>query len=64
MAIGIDFASSSFWSEEKRLYDYARQGIKRDTGEQIEFANRLIQDYRLIYAEDPVHEAILKVWQF
>jgi enolase len=56
MAIGIDFASSSFWNEEMQLYDYARQGIKRDTGEQIEFANRLIHDYKLIYAEDPVHE--------
>jgi enolase len=56
MAIGIDFASSSFWSEEEQLYDYARQGVKRDTGEQIEFANRLIQDYKLIYAEDPVYE--------
>ena len=56
MAIGIDFASSSFWNEEKQLYDYVRQGIKRDTGEQIEFANRLIHDYKLIYTEDPVHE--------
>jgi enolase 1/2/3 len=56
MAIGIDFASSSFWNEEKQLYEYARQGIKRDTGEQIEFANRLIHDYKLIYAEDPMHE--------
>ena len=56
MAIGIDFASSSFWNEEMQLYDYARQGMKRDTGEQIEFANRLIHDYKLIYAEDPVHE--------
>jgi enolase len=56
MAIGIDFASSSFWNEEKQLYDYARQGIKRDTGEQIEFANRLIHDYKLIYAEDSMHE--------
>ena len=56
MAIGIDFASSSFWNEEKKLYDYARQGIKRDIGEQIEFANRLIHDYKLIYVEDPVHE--------
>ena len=56
MAIGIDFASSSFWNEEEQLYEYTRQGIKRDTGEQIEFANRLIHDYKLIYAEDPVHE--------
>src|SRR5918999_2676112 len=60
MAIGIDFASSSFWNEEKQLYDYARQGIRRDTGEQIEFANRLIHDYKLVYAEDPVHEGDLE----
>ena len=56
MAIGIDFASSSFWNEEEQLYEYRRQGIKRDTGEQIEFANMLIHDYKLIYAEDPVQE--------
>jgi enolase len=56
MAIGIDFASSSFWDEKNRVYDYARQGVKRDTGEQIEFASRLMRDYRLVYAEDPVHE--------
>ncbi|MEW6603896.1 MAG: enolase C-terminal domain-like protein [Thermoproteota archaeon] len=56
IAIGIDFASSSFWDEEKQVYDYARQGIKRDTGEQIEFASRLIRDYKLVYVEDPVHE--------
>lgn len=56
MAIGIDFASSSFWDEEKEVYDYARQGLKRETGEQIEFANRLVRDYKLVYAEDPVQE--------
>ncbi|MGI0036249.1 MAG: phosphopyruvate hydratase, partial [Nitrososphaera sp.] len=39
MAIGIDFASSSFWDEKSGMYDYARQGLKRDTGEQIEFVD-------------------------
>jgi enolase len=56
MAIGIDFASSSFWNEKKEVYDYSRQGLERDTAEQIEFTNRLVHDYKLIYAEDPVHE--------
>jgi enolase len=56
MAIGIDFASSSFWDEKKLHYDYSRQGLTRDTGEQIEFVNKLIRDYKLVYAEDPVHE--------
>jgi enolase len=55
-AIGIDFASSSFWDESNHIYDYARQNLKRDTGKQIEFVNKLIRDYSLIYAEDPVHE--------
>jgi enolase 1/2/3 len=56
MAIGVDFASSSFWDEKKMRYDYSRQGLTRDTGEQIEFVNKLIRDYKLVYAEDPVHE--------
>jgi enolase len=56
MAIGIDFASSSFWDEKNGVYYYARQGVKRDTSEQIEFASRLMRDYKLAYAEDPVHE--------
>jgi enolase len=57
MALGIDFASSSFWDEQNRVYNYSRQGVKRDTDEQIEFANELISNYKLVYAEDPVHEA-------
>lgn len=60
MALGIDFASSSFWDEKHNVYDYARQGIKRDTGEQIDFANRLMKDFKLAYAEDPVHEEDFK----
>ena len=56
MAIGIDFASSSFWDEKNERYDYSRQGLTRNTGEQIEFVNKLIRDYKLVYAEDPVHE--------
>ena len=56
VAIGIDFASSSFWDNDSNLYNYARQGSKRDTGEQIEFANKLIRDYHLVYVEDPVQE--------
>ncbi len=56
IAIGVDFASSSFWDEKKEMYDYTRQGLKRSTGEQIEFVNKLIRDFKLLYAEDPVHE--------
>jgi enolase len=56
VAIGIDFASSSYWNEKNHSYDYARQGIVRSSEEQINFVNDLIDKYHLIYVEDPVHE--------
>ncbi len=56
VSIGIDFASSSFWDEKKKAYNYARQGIIRDSEQQIDFINDLINKYKLIYSEDPVHE--------
>lgn len=60
MSLGIDFASSSIWNENKQVYDYSRQEILRDTEEQIEFVNHLINTYKLIYVEDPVHEEDFK----
>lgn len=56
ISIGIDLASSSLWNEKKKIYDYIRQGIVRNTQEQIDFADDLIREYKLIYLEDPVHE--------
>ncbi|HEX2231500.1 MAG TPA: enolase C-terminal domain-like protein, partial [Nitrososphaeraceae archaeon] len=60
ISLGIDFASSSIWNENKQVYDYSRQGILRDTEEQIEYVNSLINAYKLIYVEDPVHEEDFK----
>ena len=56
VAIGIDFASSSFWNEKNKSYEYIRQGLVRSPNEQIDFVNDLIDKYNLIYVEDPVHE--------
>jgi enolase 1/2/3 len=56
MALGIDFASSSLWDSKRKLYDYSRQGLVRNTEEQIDFVENLIKDYQLIYVEDPVNE--------
>jgi enolase len=56
VAIGIDFASSSFWNEKNKSYEYVRQGLVRSAKEQIDFVNDLIDKYHLIYVEDPVHE--------
>lgn len=56
VAIGIDFASSSFWNEKNKSYEYIRQRLVRSPNEQIDFVNDLIDKYHLIYVEDPVHE--------
>ncbi|MCD6538027.1 phosphopyruvate hydratase [Candidatus Bathyarchaeota archaeon] len=54
--MGIDVAASSLWNPEKGVYVYERDGIERDTGEQIEYILSLIDRYNLIYVEDPLHE--------
>lgn len=56
VALGIDFASSSMWDLTRKIYDYSRQGLLRNTEEQIGFVEDLIKNYHLIYAEDPVNE--------
>lgn len=56
VALGIDFASSSMWDCTRKIYDYSRQGLVRNTEEQIGFVEDLIKNYHLIYAEDPVNE--------
>lgn len=54
--VGVDVAASSLWNPEKKAYVYARDGVERDQGEQIEYILSLIEKYRLIYVEDPLHE--------
>jgi enolase len=56
MSLGVDFASSSLWDEEKKGYNYSRQGVFRNINEQIEFVNDMIKRYKLLYVEDPVNE--------
>ena len=56
VGLGVDFASSTQWNEEKKKYVYDRAGFENDSGEQIEFASKIIENYKLIYAEDAVHE--------
>jgi enolase len=53
---GVDVAASSFWNEKEGKYVYTNEGIKRDSGEQLEFMKELIEKYRLTYVEDPFHE--------
>ena len=56
VALGVDFASSTQWNEEKGKYLYDRAGFENSTGEQIDFAASIIDKFKLIYAEDAVHE--------
>ena len=56
VALGVDFAASTQWNEEKAKYLYDRAGFENSTGEQIDFAANIIDKFKLIYAEDAVHE--------
>jgi enolase len=56
MGIGMDVAASTLWNKENNHYDYKKDGRKFDTGEQIEFILSLIEEFNLVYVEDPLHE--------
>ncbi len=56
IALGIDFATSSLWNPKSKAYVYARTGRKLTPARQLEYVTNIIRDYKLIYAEDPVHE--------
>jgi enolase len=54
--LGVDFASSSLWDEDEKAYIYGRSGVKRPSGEQLDFIVELVKNYHLVYLEDPFHE--------
>ena len=56
VSLGVDFASSTQWNEEKQKYVYERAGFENTPEKQIEFTSNIIEKYKLIYAEDAVHE--------
>ncbi|MFQ5782081.1 MAG: enolase [Nitrosopumilus sp.] len=56
VSLGVDFASSTQWNEKKQKYVYDRAGFENSTSEQIDFAADIIEKFKLIYAEDAVHE--------
>jgi enolase len=56
VSLGVDFASSTQWDEGKQKYLYSRAGFENSPEKQIEFASNIIKKYKLIFAEDAVHE--------
>lgn len=56
VSLGVDFASSTQWDPKKMVYRYNRANFENGIKEQIEFVSDIIAKYKLIYAEDAVHE--------
>ena len=56
VSLGVDFASSTQWDDKKNMYVYDRASFENSPENQIEFASDIIEKYKLIYAEDAVHE--------
>ena len=56
VSLGVDFASSTQWNTKSNTYEYSRAGFENSPAEQIEFVSEMIKKYKLIYAEDAVHE--------
>jgi enolase len=52
--MGIDVASSGLWHESDSRYHYRDQ--VRTSEEQITYITELVDQYELIYVEDPLHE--------
>jgi len=53
---GLDVAASELYDSEKGKYIYDREGKELDTGDQIDLILDYIDEYDLIYVEDPIQE--------
>ncbi len=53
----LDMAASEMWDASQEKYIYAQDNIARDTGDQIDYVNEIIDTYKMFYVEDPLHEA-------
>lgn len=49
-------ASSSLWNSKQKCYEYIRDDVKLDSGEQLDFVRGIIKKYHLGYVEDPFQE--------
>ncbi len=54
MGLGVDIAASSLWNGER--YVYGNEGVERGPREQLEFVRKLVEEFDLVYVEDPFHE--------
>jgi len=54
--LGLDMAASTLWNPKKKVYVYERDERRLEEEKQIDFTLDLIEDYDLIYVEDPLRE--------
>lgn len=54
VGLGVDVAASSLWNGER--YVYKNEGVERGPREQLDFVAKLIEEFDLVYVEDPFHE--------
>ena len=52
----LDMAASEFWNAETEEYVYAKEGVNRTTGEQVDYVSEIIETYGYYYVEDPIRE--------
>jgi enolase 1/2/3 len=52
----LDMAASEFWDSNQQKYVYKKEGVARDTGEQVDYVNEIIDTYKMFYVEDPIRE--------
>ncbi len=54
VGLGVDMAASTMWDGGR--YIYRNEGVERKPREQLEFVTKLVEEFDLIYVEDPFQE--------
>ena len=52
----LDMAASEFWDANQEKYIYSKEGVNRDTGEQVDYVHEIIDTYGMFFVEDPIRE--------
>ncbi|WP_265111982.1 phosphopyruvate hydratase [Halosolutus halophilus] len=56
IGFGLDVAAAEMYDDDSETYEYESAGTSRDTDEQIDYIADLVDEYDLIYVEDPLDE--------
>ncbi len=56
IGFGLDVAAAEMYDDDAETYEYESEGVSRDTDEQIDYIADLVEEYNLVYVEDPFDE--------